>query len=226
MTAPIGPFRNREEAGRRLAERLSGYADQNVVVMALPRGGVPVGYEIARALQAPLDVVVVRKVGVPGHEELAMGAVASGGVLVRNDDVIAPLGIREEILEDAAAEKRQEVEARERVFRGDRETPDLAGRTVIVVDDGIATGSTMRASLRALRQSDAERLVVAVPVASETACREMRDFADEVICLIATDQLIAVGQWYRDFAQVSDREVVELLDAAARISAGTGEAER
>lgn len=152
-----------------------------------------------------------------------MGAVASGGVLVRNDEVLAGLGISDEAIAAAAEDKRREVSQRERAFRGDRETPDLEGRTVIVVDDGIATGSTMRASLLALRRRDPARLVVAVPVASKTACEEMRSLADEVICLIATDDLIAVGQWYRDFTQVPDREVVELLDTADSISAGISE---
>lgn len=217
------PFENREEAGRLLAAELGAYEDHDAVVMALPRGGVPVAFEVAKTLRAPLDVVVVRKVGVPGHEELAMGAVASGGVLVRNEEVIAGLGIREETIEAAAEDKRREVSIRERAFRGDRETPDLEGRTVIVVDDGIATGSTMRASLLALRRRGPDRLVVAVPVASRTACEEMRELADDVICLIATDDLIAVGQWYRDFEQVPDPEVVELLDAADSISAGTSD---
>lgn len=213
------PFQNRAEAGQRLAEELARYEDDDPVVLALPRGGVSVGFEIARALQAPLDVVVVRKVGVPGHEELAMGAVASGGVLVRNEDVIGGLGISEEIIDRAAEAKRQEVSTRERAFRGARKTPDLKGKTVIVVDDGIATGSTMRAALLALRERDIGHLVVAVPVASESACNEMRSLADDVICLIATDDLIAVGQWYRDFSQVSDDEVVSLLEDAARVSA-------
>lgn len=220
MIERIGPFRDRKEAGQRLSEELTDYADEDVVVMALPRGGVPVAFEIAKRLEAPLDVVVVRKVGVPGHEELAMGAVASGGILVRNDDVMTALGIDADVIEAAAERKRREVSAREREFRGDRETPELTGRTVIVVDDGIATGSTMRASLRALRQSGAGRLIVAVPVASETACREMGELADEVICLVATDQLLAVGQWYYDFDQVSSDEVIELLDEAASVLAG------
>lgn len=223
MRGAYQPFENREEAGRLLAGELAAYEDRDVVVMALPRGGVPVAFEIAKALRAALDVVVVRKVGVPGHEELAMGAVASGGVLVRNDEVIAGLGIREETIEAAAEDKQREVAIRERAFRGDREAPDLEGRTVIVVDDGIATGSTMRASLLALGRRDPHRLVVAVPVASRTACEEMRSLADEVICLIATDDLIAVGQWYRDFVQIPDREVVDLLDAADSISAGISE---
>lgn len=223
MGGSYQPFENREEAGRLLAAELGAYEDHDAVVMALPRGGVPVGFEAAKALRAPLDVVVVRKVGVPGHEELAMGAVASGEVLVRNEEVIAGLGIREETIEEAAEDKRREVSIRERAFRGDRETPDLEGRTVIVVDDGIATGSTMRASLLALRRRGPDRLVVAVPVASRMACEEMRELADDVISLIATDDLIAVGQWYRDFEQVPDPEVVELLDAADSISAGTSE---
>lgn len=176
------------------------------------------GYQIAESLGAPLDVVVVRKVGVPAHEELAMGAVASGGVLVRNEEVISSLGIDKATIETAAEVKRREVVARERAFRGDRETPELEGRTVIVVDDGIATGSTMRAALLALRERGIDRLVVAVPVASETACDEMRSLADDIVCLIATDQLIAVGQWYLDFRQVSDDEVVSLLDSAASVS--------
>ncbi|MGH8947083.1 MAG: phosphoribosyltransferase [Acidimicrobiia bacterium] len=220
MTRLHQPFQDREEAGRRLAHELARYRESEPVVLALPRGGVPVGYEIAKALEAPLDVVVVRKVGVPEHEELAMGAVASGGVLVRNEDVISGLGIPEKVVEAAAEAKRREVAAREGAFRGDRETPDLEDRTAIVVDDGIATGSTMRAALHALRERGIDRLVVAVPVASETACEEMRGLADDVICLIASDQLIAVGQWYRDFSQVSDDEVVGLLDAAASVTAG------
>jgi putative phosphoribosyl transferase len=220
VTRSIGSFQNRTEAGRVLAEELAGYRDEDIVVMALPRGGVPVAFEIAKELQAPLDVVVVRKVGVPGHEELAMGAVASGGVLVRNDDVISALGIGEDVIEAAAARKRAEVAEREHAFRGDRQTTDLEDRTVIVVDDGIATGSTMRASLRALGQAGAERLVVAVPVASETACDEMRELADEVMCLIATDALIAVGQWYVNFTQVSNEEVVEILDQASSVLTG------
>lgn len=221
MTIQHQPFRNREEAGRRLAEELERYRDSDPVILALPRGGVPVAYEIAKALEAPLDVVVVRKVGVPGHEELAMGAVASGGVLVRNEDVISGLRVREETLEKEAEVKRQEVADRERAFRGGRETPDLEGKIAVVVDDGIATGSTMRAALKGLRERAIGHLVVAVPVASETTCNEMRALADEVICLIATDQLIAVGQWYIDFSQVSNEEVVELLDTAASITAGT-----
>jgi predicted phosphoribosyltransferase len=220
MTSLHQPFRDRQEAGRLLAQELAGYnKDSGLLVLALPRGGVPVGYEIAKALEAPLDVVVVRKVGVPGHEELAMGAVASGGVLVRNEDVVAGLRIPEEIVESAAELERREVAARERAFRGDRKTPGLEGKTVIVVDDGIATGSTMRAALRALRQRGIGRLVVAVPVASETAYRQLRALADDVICLIATDDLIAVGQWYRDFSQVTNDQVVRLLDAAASVTA-------
>jgi predicted phosphoribosyltransferase len=209
-------FSNRAEAGRFLADRLRGYAGRDdVVVLALPRGGVPVGYEIAKALGAPLDVFVVRKLGVPGHEELAMGALASGGVLVLDERLIHALGISEEAVRRAVAAERRELERREALYRGRDEPPDLAGKTVILVDDGLATGSTMRAAALAVRRLGPARIVVAVPVASEETCDAFRDDVDEIVCGITPRPFRGVGMWYDDFSQTSDEEVRELLAQAA-----------
>jgi putative phosphoribosyl transferase len=206
-------FRDRSQAGTMLAERLGAYTGRpGVVVLGLPRGGVPVAFEVARALRAPLDVFVVRKLGVPGHEELAMGAIASGGTRVLNDEVIAGLGIDEVTIARAAAAAGQELERRERTYRGDRDPLDLAGRTVILVDDGLATGSTMRAAALAARAQNPERLVVAVPVAAERTCAELRRDVDEVVCTSTPAPFHAVGAWYDDFAQTTDEEVRELLE--------------
>ena len=211
------PFADRTEAGAALAQRLHAHAGRDDVVLhALPRGGVPVAYEIARRLDLPLDVTIVRKVGVPGHEELAMAAVASGGVLVRNEDVIGQLGIDDDTLESRAAPQREEVRARERRFRGNLETPAVEGKTVIVVDDGIATGSTVKAALRALRQRDPEEIVLAVPVAPAAVIGELEDLADEVHCLLTPRVFGAVGMWYRRFDQVPDETVRNLLEDAPR----------
>lgn len=208
-------FRNRLDAGRELADRLQDVAGRDdAVVYALPRGGVPVGFEVARRLGVPLDVMVVRKLGVPGHEELAMGAIASGGVVVRNEEVIAGLGIDDDTLEQVAARERVELRRREQRFRGDRTTPSVEGRTVIVVDDGIATGSTVKAAVRALRQRGPDRIVVAIPVAPREAIGELGDLADEVRCLQTPAPFMAVGAWYEDFRQTTDDEVRELLDRA------------
>src|ERR1700682_5156547 len=178
-----GLFRDRRDAGRLLAERLAAYANRpDVLVLALPRGGVPVGYEVARALRAPLDVFVVRKLGVPGYEELAMGAVATGGVRVLNDQLVERLGIPESLIDAVAARARQELARRERLYRGNRPPPDVRGRTGILVDDGLATGATMQAAIKALRQQDPARIVVAVPIASRQACEELREEVDDVIC--------------------------------------------
>jgi len=209
-------FADRMEAGEELAKKLMRYADRpDVIVLALPRGGVPVGFEVARALHVPLDVFVVRKLGLPGHEELAMGAIASGGVRVLNHDVIRALDIPEDVIEEVAAAEQQELERRERMYRGDRPPPDVRGRTVILIDDGLATGSTMRAAVAALRQQQPARIVVAVPVGAPETCYEFQQEADEVICARTPEQLYAVGLWYRDFSQTTDEEVRELLERAA-----------
>jgi predicted phosphoribosyltransferase len=217
------PFRDRSQAGRLLAEKLTAYAGRSdVMVLALPRGGVPVAFEVARALGAPIDVFVVRKVGVPGHEELAMGAIASGGVCVLNDDVVQALRIPRSVIESAANRELQELRRRERVYRGDRPPPVVQGHTVILVDDGLATGSTMRAAVAALRRLEPERIVVAVPTGSPVTCREIRREADECVCLIEPEPFHAVGLWYEDFSQTTDEEVRELLErAAGPIAAGT-----
>jgi predicted phosphoribosyltransferase len=205
-------FRNRTDAGRRLAEKLAAYADRpDVLVLALPRGGVPVGYEVARALGAPLDAFLVRKLGVPGYEELAMGAVATGGVRVLNDEIVRGLGISEHEIDAAVARELQELGRRERLYRGSRPPPDVAGRTVILVDDGLATGATMRAAVAALRQQQPARTVVAVPTASPDTCEALKTEADDVICAMTPEPFFAVGHWYEDFTQTTDNEVRELL---------------
>ena len=206
------PFMDRREAGRVLASRLQAYADRgDVVVLALPRGGVPVAYEVATALGAPLDVFLVRKLGTPGHRELAMGAIASGGVRVLNDDVVRWYGIPESAIESVAREEAEELERRERAYRRDRPAPDLANRVVILVDDGLATGSTMRAAAQAVRLPGPSRVVVAVPVGARQTCSEIAAVADEVVCARMPEPFSAVGQWYLDFDQTEDDEVCELL---------------
>lgn len=205
-------FRDRSEAGRLLAEKLRTYASYpNVIVLALPRGGVPVGYEVAHALGAPLDIFLVRKLGIPGYEELAMGAVASGGVRVLNDQVVQGLSIPEYVIDAVAAWELQELERRERVYRGDRPEPDVRGRNVILVDDGLATGSTMLAAIQALRQQQPARIVMAVPTAPPETCEQMRARADDVVCAITPEPFYAVGLWYENFSQTTDEEVRELL---------------
>src|SRR5207245_3956450 len=192
--------RGRADAGRRLAEKLTAYADlSDVLVLALPRGGVPVGFEVARALGAPLDVFLVRKLGVPGQEELAMGAVATGGVRVLNEQVVGALGIPPSVIEAVAAWQQQELVRRERLYRGDRPPPDVRGRTVILVDDGLATGSTMRAALAALRRQQPARLVVAVPTAAPATCDGLRAEAGDVVCATTPEPFDSVGLWYEDF---------------------------
>ena len=211
----VNRFRDRRDAGRQLAARLQEYAGRaDVLVLALPRGGVPVGFEVARALGAPFDVFVVRKLGVPGHEELAMGAIATGGARVLNEEVVARVGVAPEALDAVTAREREEVTRRERLYRGDRAPPDIQGRTVIVVDDGLATGATMRAAVAALRQQGPERIVVAVPAGSVETCGDLRTEADDVVCLITPDPFLAVGFWYEDFGQLSDEQVRSLLEGA------------
>ena len=209
------PFRNRTEAGRVLAQELSAYANRDdVIVLALPRGGVPVAFEVAHALHAPLDVFVVRKLGVPGHEELAMGAIASGGVLVIEPSVVEDLSIPMEVVLDVAAREEQERLRREREYRGDRPEPDVRGRTVILVDDGLATGSTIRAAVAALKKSQPAKIVVAVPVAVRSTCEELAEEVDEVVCARTPEPFYGVGEWYADFSQTRDEEVRDLLARA------------
>jgi predicted phosphoribosyltransferase len=209
-------FRDRTDAGRQLAAKLAGYADRPaVLVLALPRGGVPVAFEVAKALHAPLDVFLVRKLGLPGHEELAMGAIASGGVRVLNEDVVRDLHIPDDVIDAVTAQERQELERRERIYRGNRPAPRVRGRTVILVDDGLATGSTMRAAVAALRRQKPDRIVVAVPVGAPETCEEFATEADEAVCARTPEPFHAVGLWYRDFSQTTDEEVHDLLQQAA-----------
>jgi putative phosphoribosyl transferase len=208
-------FRDRTEAGQMLADKLRHYAGRDdTLVLALPRGGVPAGYQVARALQVPLDVFVVRKLGTPGQPELAMGAIASGGVRVLNREVVDSFGIPQQIIDRVAAEEQQELERRERQYRGDRPPFNVRGKTVILVDDGLATGSTMRAAAAALRQEGAGRIVVAVPVAAPATCDLLRGEVDELVCAATPEPFLAVGQWYRDFSQTSDDEVRGWIERA------------
>ena len=211
-------FRDRYHAGRRLAAALAPYAARpNLLVLALPRGGVPVGYEVARALNAPLDVMLVRKLGVPGHEELAMGAIASGGVRVLSQAVINALGIPDRVIATVAANEESELARREQAYRGDRARPDVRGKTVILVDDGLATGSTMRAAAAALQAQHPERLVIAVPVAPQETCQSLLHDADDVVCATVPEAFFSVGNWYEDFSQTTDEEVRELLARASEV---------
>lgn len=208
----VSRFRNRRDAGRRLAAELRTYANRSdVIVLALPRGGVPVGYEVATALDVPLDVFVVRKLGLPWHDELAMGALASGGVRILDDDLIRVARVSTEDIERVTAAEQVELERRERRYRGDRPFPDLTGKTVLLVDDGLATGSTMRVAVAALRQEVPRRIVVAVPVAAPATCDAFRDIADDIVCAVTPEPFRAVGLWYDDFSQTTDEEVHELL---------------
>src|SRR5436305_277212 len=210
-------FLNRTEAGRLLAEKLEKYSNRNdVVVLGLPRGGVPVAYEVAKRLNAPLDVFIVRKLGVPGFEELAAGAIASGGVRVLNEDVVRAIPYASEAIEAVTAKETAELQRREQIYREGRPPPELRDKTVILVDDGLATGATMRAAVKALRQRGAAKIVVAVPVGPPDTCREFEDEADEVVCASAPEFFQAVGQYYEDFSQTSDDEVRELLAKAVQ----------
>jgi predicted phosphoribosyltransferase len=209
-------FRNRTEAGRLLAQRLAAYANRpDVLVLALPRGGVPVAAEVARALGAPLDVFLVRKLGLPGQEELAMGAVATGGVRVVNEALVRALGIPDAVIEAVAAKEQQELARRERLYRGDRPPPDMRGRTVILVDDGLATGATMLAAIRALKQQQPARTVVAVPTAASETCEALKAEVDDVVCAVTPEPFYSVGLWYEDFSQTTDDEVRALLAQSA-----------
>ena len=210
-------FRDRTEAGRALAESLAHYANRrDTIVFALPRGGVPVAYEVARALDAPLDVFIVRKLGVPGHEELAMGAVATGGVRVLNEPVVRSLGIPDSVIDSVAAAEQKELERRQRLYRGDQLAPEVGDKTVILVDDGLATGSTMLAAVKALQQQQPARIVVAVPTAARETCEALKAEVDEVICAVTPEPFYSVGFSYEDFSQTTDEEVRDLLARAPR----------
>lgn len=209
-------FQDRIDAGRSLAEELSAYANRpDVLVLGLPRGGVPVAFEVAKALNAPLDVLIVRKLGVPGREELAMGAIATGGVRFLNQEIVRSLHINDEAIERVAASEQQELERRERLYRDGRPAPEVRDRTVILVDDGLATGATMRAAVLALRQQQPARLVIGVPVAAPETCDEFKSEVDEIVCAVTPEKFYAVGLWYDNFEQTADEEVRELLHQAA-----------
>jgi putative phosphoribosyl transferase len=216
-------FADRHEAGRVLASHLMSYSGRDdVVVLALPRGGVPVGFEVAAALGAPLDVFLVRKLGVPGHEELAMGAIASGGVRVLNEQVVQGLRISPAQIDEVAAVEQTELERREHVYRGERALPDMRGKTGILVDDGLATGATMRAAAVALRRLGPAKVVVAVPAAAPETCEDFRHEVDEIVCARTPQPFYAVGAWYEDFSPTTDQEVRELLARANRRDAVGG----
>jgi putative phosphoribosyl transferase len=215
-TAMERRFRDRAEAGRLLAERLSKYAGRdNVVVLALPRGGVPVAYEVAKRLGAPLGVFLVRKVGVPGQEELAMGAIASGGVIVLDERLLRVLDVDEELLRHAVEAEARELDRRATAYDGNREPPQLEGKTVMLIDDGLATGASMRAAALAVKELKPAWVIVAVPVAAAQTCSEFQDLVDEVVCAVTPEPFFAVGLWYEDFSQTTDDEVRELLDRSA-----------
>lgn len=216
------PFRDRAEAGQELSKKLAAYQGRSdVIVLALPRGGVPVGYEVAKALRAPLDVFLVRKLGAPGQEELAMGAIAMGGIRVLNDDVVKLLHIEPREIEDVAAREERELTRRDRLYRGGRPRPNVKDATVILVDDGLATGATMRAAVTALRRQGPKRIVVAVPVAAAQTRREFSGEVDEFICCSTPEPFYSVGFWYEDFSQAPDREIRELLERAAGVASPT-----
>lgn len=211
----MSPFKDRRDAGRKLAQKLSAYAVKpDIVVLALPRGGVPVAYEVALALSAPLDVFIVRKLGLPGREELAMGAVASGGVRVLNGDIVRMLSIPEEVINIVTKRELRELQRREELYRGNRPTPEVSERTILLIDDGLATGASMRAAIAGLRAQDPARIVVAVPAAAPEACEAFRTEVDEIVCAITPEPFYGVGRWYEDFSQVTDEEVRMLLEEA------------
>jgi putative phosphoribosyl transferase len=208
----VAIFQNRMDAGRLLARKLTAYANRpDVVVLGLPRGGVPVAFEVAKALNLPLDVFVVRKLGLPGQEELAMGAIATGGVRVLNDEVVKAWRIPDKIVEEVTREETEELERRELLYRSDRPALGVGGHTVILVDDGIATGMTMFAAIAALQQQGPERIIVAVPVAAPETCAELREIVTEVVCLMMPSEFYAISLWYKDFSQTSNEEVRDLL---------------
>jgi putative phosphoribosyl transferase len=205
-------FQNRTEAGQLLAAKLTAYANRpDVLVLALPRGGVPVGFEVAKALNVPLDICLVRKLGVPGHKELAMGAIASDGVRVLNYELVSWLNIPSKTIDEVAARELRELQRRERVYRGDRSPPNVRHQTIILVDDGLATGATMRAAIAVLRQQHPAQIIIAVPVAPQKICDELRPEVNKLVSLVIPDPFYAIGLWYENFAQTTDEEVHELL---------------
>jgi putative phosphoribosyl transferase len=208
-------FKDRHEAGQKLAQALAHYKNiPGVLVLGLPRGGIVVAFEVAKALEVPLDVFAVRKLGIPGHEELAMGAVASGGIRVLNEEIIHDLKIKPQVIDYVTETEHEELKRRERLYRGSRQESEISGRTVILIDDGLATGATMRAAVLTLKKFSPRRIVVAVPVSAEDTCSSFNDLADEVICLVTPGIFFSVGDWYQDFVQVSDDEVQGLMQNA------------
>ncbi|HET9589035.1 MAG TPA: phosphoribosyltransferase [Anaerolineales bacterium] len=210
-------FKDRRDAGQKLATELSAFAGRSdVVVLALPRGGVPVAFEVALALGAPLDIFIVRKLGLPGHEELAIGAIASGGVRVLNNDIVQTLRIPERVIDRVAQRELQELERRERAYRGDRPMPDVRDRTVILIDDGLATGASMRAAVAGLRALHPAQIVVAVPTAAPETCAALEREVDQIVCAMTPEPFYGVGRWYEDFSQTTDEEVRMFLEEANR----------
>lgn len=213
----MGLFKDRREAGRVLAQKLTAYAGRSdVIVLGLPRGGVPVGYEVATALSAPLDIYLVRKLGLPGHAELAIGAIASGDVRVLNEDIIEALQIPRAVVDAVARRELEELERRERLYRGDRPAPEVRGHTVILVDDGLATGASMRAAVAGLRAQAPSQIVAAVPTAAVATCEAFAPEVDEIVCAMTPEPFGGVGRWYEDFSQTTDEEVQTFLEAAER----------
>ena len=211
------PFKDRRDAGRKLAQKLSAYArGQNTLILALPRGGVPVAYEVALALNVPMDIFIVRKLGLPGREELAIGAIASGGIRILNSDIIRMLSIPEEIINFVARRELQELQRRERLYRGNRPSPEVRDQTVILIDDGLATGASMRAAVAGVRAQHPARIVVAVPAAAAETCDAFRSEVEEVVCAITPEPFYGVSRWYKDFSQVTDEEVRTWLEEANR----------
>jgi predicted phosphoribosyltransferase len=210
-------FHDRSHAGRKLAEKLTAYRDRrNVIVLALPRGGVPVACEVALALNAPVDIFIVRKLGVPGQEELALGAIASGGIRILNDEIIHQLNIPQRVIEAITQQELQELERRERAYRGNRPPLEVRDHIVILIDDGLATGASMRAAVKGLRTRNPRWLVVAVPTAASEICEEFERIADEMICATTPEPFYGVGMWYEDFSQTTDEEVQKILEKTAR----------
>jgi putative phosphoribosyl transferase len=209
------PFKDRRDAGKKLAQKLSAYSERpHGLILALPRGGVPVAYEVALALGVPLDVFIVRKLGVPGREELAFGAIATGGVRVLNGDVVRMLSIPDEVINFVARRELQELQRREQLYRGKRPAPEVRDRTVILIDDGLATGASMRAAVAGLRAQRPARIVIAVPTAAPEACEAFQSEVDEIVCAVTPELFYGVGRWYEDFSQVTDEEVRNLLQEA------------
>lgn len=211
-------FNDRTDAGRRLAKRLSEYANRDdVLILALPRGGVPVAFEVAKELNVKMDVFIVRKLGVPGNEELAMGAIASDNIRVLNEDVVRSFQIPQRVIDEASAKELKELERRERIYRGNRPKPNISGSTVILIDDGLATGATMRAAAAAVKSKNPAKVVIAVPVAAPDTCSDFRDEVDEIVCVATPEPFYGVGAWYEDFSQTTDKEVCDLLDRTDKI---------